>query len=201
MKIYLGLIAAAALTLAACGGEKPAESAAPSAPTEVSAPAEASASEVASEAAPAATEATPAASEAAPAVAAEAGECAVVITSDDMMKYDPKVMDIKSSCKQFTVTLKHVGKMPKAAMGHNVVIAKSADKDAVLADGLAATEKENYVKPNDERVIAHTKLIGGGEEDSVTFDVAKLKKGEAYEYFCSFPSHYANMHGQINLVD
>ena len=212
MKIYLGLIAAAALTLTACGDNKPAqpaESASTAAPAVASetAPASeaaASAASAASEAAPAApaSEAAPAAaSTAAAAPAAAGGECEAVIVSDDAMKFDPKEIQVKSSCKQYKITLKHEGKMPKSAMGHNVVLSKAADKDGVLADGQTAGEASNYVKAGDERVIAHTKLLSGGEQDSVTFDVSKLAKGEAYEYYCSFPGHYATMNGKLTLVD
>ena len=212
MKIYLGLIAAAALTLTACGDNKPAqpaESASTAAPAVASetAPASeaaASAASAASEAAPAApaSEAAPAAaSTAAAAPAAAGGECEAVIVSDDAMKFDPKEIQVKSSCKQYKITLKHEGKMPKSAMGHNVVLSKSADKDGILADGQTAGEANNYVKAGDERVIAHTKLLSGGEQDSVTFDVSKLAKGEAYEYYCSFPGHYATMNGKLTLVD
>ena len=124
-----------------------------------------------------------------------------MIVSDDAMKFDPKEIQVKSSCKQYKITLKHEGKMPKSAMGHNVVLSKAADKDGILADGQTAGEANNYVKAGDERVIAHTKLLSGGEQDSVTFDVSKLAKGEAYEYYCSFPGHYATMNGKLTLVD
>ena len=213
MKIYLGLIAAAALTLTACGDNKPAQpaesasTAATAVASEAAPASEAAASEAAStasEAAPAApaTEAAPAAaSTAAAAPAAAGGECEAVIVSDDAMKFDPKEIQVKSSCKQYKITLKHEGKMPKSAMGHNVVVSKAADKDGILADGQTAGEANNYVKAGDERVIAHTKLLSGGEQDSVTFDVSKLAKGEAYEYYCSFPGHYATMNGKLTLVD
>lgn len=213
MKIYLGLIAAAALTLTACGDNKPAqpaESASPAA-TAPAASEAATSAPAASEAAPASETAAPAASGAAPAAAsattaapaeaAAGGECEAVIVSDDAMKFDPKEIQVKSSCKQYKITLKHEGKMPKSAMGHNVVLSKAADKDGVLADGQTAGEANNYVKAGDERVIAHTKLLNGGEQDSVTFDVSKLAKGEAYEYYCSFPGHYATMNGKLTLVD
>ena len=213
MKIYLGLIAAAALTLTACGDNKPAqpaESASPAATSMASEAAPAS-TPVASEAAPASETAAPAASgaapapasatTAAPAEAAAGGECEAVIVSDDAMKFDPKEIQVKSSCKQYKITLKHEGKMPKSAMGHNVVLSKAADKDGILADGQTAGEANNYVKAGDERVVAHTKLLSGGEQDSVTFDVSKLAKGEAYEYYCSFPGHYATMNGKLTLVD
>ncbi len=212
MKIYLGLIAAAALTLTACGDNKPAQPAEQAASAAVAASETVASMPAASEAAsaPAASEAAPAAaSEAAPAAASTAaaapaaagGECEAVIVSDDAMKFDPKEIQVKSSCKQYKITLKHEGKMPKSAMGHNVVLSKSADKDGILADGQTAGEANNYVKAGDERVIAHTKLLSGGEQDSVTFDVSKLAKGEAYEYYCSFPGHYATMNGKLTLVD
>ena len=213
MKIYLGLIAAAALTLTACGDNKPAQPAEQTASTAVAASEAVASMPAASEAAsaPAASDAAPAAaSEAAPAAASPAadapaaaagGECEAVIVSDDAMKFDPKEIQVKSSCKQYKITLKHEGKMPKSAMGHNVVVSKSADKDGILADGQTAGEANNYVKAGDERVVAHTKLLSGGEQDSVTFDVSKLAKGEAYEYYCSFPGHYATMNGKLTLVD
>ena len=207
MKIYLGLIAAAALTLTACGDNKPAqpaESASPAATaaaSETAAASMAAASEAASAPAAASEAAPAAASTAAATPAAAGGECETVIVSDDAMKFDPKEISVKASCKQYKITLKHEGKMPKSAMGHNVVLSKSADKDGVLADGQTAGEANNYVKAGDERVIAHTKLLNGGEQDSVTFDVSKLAKGEAYEYYCSFPGHYATMNGKLTLVD
>ena len=46
-----------------------------------------------------------------------------------------------------------------------------------------------------------TKVIGGGESDSVTFDVSKLAAGQDYTYFCSFPGHFAMMKGTLKLVD
>ena len=207
MKIYLGLIAAAALTLTACGDNKPAqpaESASPAATaaaSETAAASMAAASDAASAPTAASGAAPAAASTAAAAPAAAGGECEAVIVSDDAMKFDPKEIQVKSSCKQYKITLKHEGKMPKSAMGHNVVLSKAADKDGVLADGQTAGEANNYVKAGDERVIAHTKLLNGGEQDSVTFDVSKLAKGEAYEYYCSFPGHYATMNGKLTLVD
>ena len=161
----------------------------------------AAASEAASAPTAASGAAPAAASTAAAAPAAAGGECEAVIVSDDAMKFDPKEIQVKSSCKQYKITLKHEGKMPKSAMGHNVVLSKAADKDGVLADGQTAGEANNYVKAGDERVIAHTKLLNGGEQDSVTFDVSKLAKGEAYEYYCSFPGHYATMNGKLTLVD
>lgn len=197
MKIYLSLITAA-LALSACGQEaaKPADNAAPAA--EQAAPA---ASEAAPEAASPAAEAPAASAEAAPAAANVSEECKVVINSDDAMKFDTKEITLKSSCSTALLTLKHTGKMPKAAMGHNIVVTKAADKDGVLADGAAAGVDADYLKAGDERVVAATKMIGGGEEASVEIPVAKLEKGTEYAFFCSFPGHSAMMTGTLKVAD
>jgi len=98
------------------------------------------------------------------------------------------------------VKLKHVGKLPKAAMGHNWVLSKAADAQGVAADGIGAGLDKAYVKPGDARVIAHSKVIGGGETDAVSFDVSKLKAGDSYAWFCSFPGHASLMKGTLALV-
>ncbi len=115
------------------------------------------------------------------------------------MQYSTQAAEIPKSCKQFTVTLKHVGKLPKSVMGHNWVLSRAADEPGIDADGIQAGLDNNYLKPGDTRVIAHTKIVGGGESDSTTFPAAVLKAGESYVFFCSFPGHVALMKGTLNL--
>ncbi|GHC93946.1 azurin [Pseudorhodoferax aquiterrae] len=129
-----------------------------------------------------------------------AGPCEAEIDSTDAMQFTKAQLSVPASCKQFKLTLKHVGKLPKASMGHNWVLAKTADMAGVASDGIAAGLPNDYLKPGDARVIAATKIIGGGESASVSFDVAKLKVGEAYSYFCSFPGHSALMKGTLTLA-
>ena len=194
MKTYLALISAAALALSACGGDQ-SKPAAPTAPPAASAetPA-ASASEAPAEPA-AETSASAAASD-----TAAAGACEAVVESDDAMNFNTKELVIdKTNCKEFKVTLKHTGKMPKTAMGHNIVISKAEDTKGVLADGASAGVDADYVKAGDARVVAHTALIGGGEETSVTIDTSKFADGGKYEFYCSFPAHSAQMLGHVTL--
>lgn len=128
-----------------------------------------------------------------------AAQCDVTVESNDAMQFNVKEITVDKSCTEFTVNLKHVGKLPKAAMGHNWVLTKTADMNAAATEGVAAGLANDYVKPDDARVIAHTKMIGGGEATSVTFDVSKLAAGENYTYFCSFPGHWAIMKGTLKL--
>lgn len=188
------LAAACTLVLAACGNKPPSS-------TETSAYPPAPAAEPAPDAAPAAEPvATPAPAPAAAGSdkpAAVVANCATVIEGNDAMQYNVGSITIPASCAEFKITLNHPGKMPAAAMGHNVVITTMADMQAVAADGMGAGASADYVKPGDTRVIAHSKVIGGGESTSVSFAVSKLKSGGPYEFFCSFPGHSAMMKGTI----
>ncbi len=137
---------------------------------------------------------------AATATPAFAATCDVQVEANDAMQFNLKTIEVSKSCKQFTVKLKHTGKLPKASMGHNWVLTKTADVQPVANDGMAAGVAAQYVKAGDARVIAATKVIGSGETDSVSFSPAKLKDGESYTFFCSFPGHWAVMKGTLTLV-
>lgn len=129
--------------------------------------------------------------------AAMAAECAIDIEGNDAMQYSVKEIVVDKSCEEFTINMKHVGSLPIASMGHNVVIAKDADRQAVATDGIGAGLDNSYVKEGDERVVAFSETIGGGEETSVTFNVADLQEGEDYSFFCTFPGHVAIMNGAL----
>lgn len=127
--------------------------------------------------------------------------CEVTVESNDAMQYDVKEITADKSCKEFTIHLKHVGKLPVAAMGHNWVLTTSDDVEQVAQEGIAAGADNDYLKPDDNRILAHTDLIGGGEETSVTFDLSKLDQNGDYMFFCSFPGHSAIMRGDFNIGD
>jgi azurin len=126
-------------------------------------------------------------------------ECKLEITGNDLMQFDKKEMTVAKDCTSVSVTLKHIGKLPAASMGHNWTLTKTSDAAGVGNDGLSAGLQNNYIKPNDPRVIAHTKVVGGGQSDTVTFPTSKLKAGESYEYLCTFPGHSALMKGTLKF--
>jgi azurin len=130
-----------------------------------------------------------------------AQQCEVTIGSTDQMTYLQDHISVSRSCKQFTVTLQHTGRMPAEAMGHNLVLSKTSDVQGIATDGIAAGSANSFLKTGDTRIIAHTRLIGGGESANVTFNVSELSPDENYSYFCSFPGHSVLMKGQIKLVD
>jgi azurin len=125
--------------------------------------------------------------------------CKLEITGNDAMQYDKKELAVAADCTEVELTLKHIGKLPAQAMGHNWVLSKAADAPAVATAGLSAGLKANYVPADDKRVIAHTKVVGGGESDTVKFPTSALKKGEAYAYECTFPGHNSIMKGVLKF--
>ena len=130
--------------------------------------------------------------------AAMAATCSVNLEGNDMMKFNVANIDVSKSCKDFTINLKHTGKLAKNVMGHNVVVAKTGDMKGIDADGIKAGLAADYVKAGDSRVVAHSKVVGGGETTSVKIPVSKLGAGP-YSFFCSFPGHSSLMKGTITL--
>jgi azurin len=128
---------------------------------------------------------------------AAAASCKLALAGNDLMQFDKKELRVAASCKEIEITLKHSGKLPLAAMGHNVVVTKTADAQAVSNAGIAAGLKNGHVPPGDKRVIAASKLIGGGETTTVKIPGSALPKGGDYTFFCSFPGHFGIMKGKL----
>lgn len=127
---------------------------------------------------------------------AQAENCVIHLKAGDDMKFDLATVTVSSTCASIEIKLVHTGKLPVAAMGHNVVISAADVLQPLAMDGMKAGLPD-YLPPNDVRVIAHTKLIGGGESTGATFPGNKLAKGGSYTFFCSFPGHFALMKGTL----
>ena len=56
----------------------------------------------------------------------------IVIQSNDLMKYDKSAINVEKG-KSYEITLKNVGKLPKVAMGHNLIILKPGINALTLA--------------------------------------------------------------------
>jgi azurin len=126
-----------------------------------------------------------------------AGDCDLEITGNDMMQFDKTELTVPATCEEVSVTVKHSGSMAKQVMGHNWVLAKTADLAGINEDGMKAGLDANYLKADDTRVIAHTKVIGPTESDTVKFKIKDLAPDSDLTYFCSFPGHSAIMKGKF----
>lgn len=121
-------------------------------------------------------------------------EKAIAIKGSDAMQFDLKEIKVKAGQK-VKLTLTHSGKLAKAAMGHNFVLLKEGVDVAAFGGKAAAARETDYIpKSEAANIIAHTKLLGGGETDTITFTAPKKGK---YTFICSFPGHYALMKGDF----
>ena len=131
--------------------------------------------------------------------AAIANDCTVEVEAGDALSFSTPKIEIPASCANATINFKHTGRLPAAAMGHNWVLAKTADLQPIQNDGNVAGAAGGYLKADDPRVIAATAIIGGGESTSVTFATAGLNAGDAYSFFCTVMSHSVVMKGTFAL--
>ena len=115
----------------------------------------------------------------------------VTVQADDKMRFDLTAFEVKPGQK-VVVTFKNVGTTPKFSMGHNfVVLDRSVNPQNVtkFLDAASTEASHDYVPPGAKEVLAHSKLLGPGETDTVTFN-APYVPGD-YLYLCSFPGHYS----------
>ncbi|WJS92742.1 azurin [Flavobacterium johnsoniae] len=130
--------------------------------------------------------------EAAPVTSTE--ENVLVIEGNDQMQFNTSELRAVAG-KPIKLTLKHVGKIPKEAMGHNLVILQEGTDQSAFALKANDAKATDYIPESEKAsIIAHTKLLGGGEEDTVEFTIDK--KG-SYPFICSFPGHVAMMKGVL----
>ena len=128
---------------------------------------------------------------------AVARTCALSIGADDQMQFSTAELRVAPDCTRVELTLRHTGTRSVTAMGHNWVLAKTADFRSLAIAGQRAPAADDYLPKDDARIIAHTRLVGGGESTTVTFASAKLQKGGDYTFFCSFPGHWNVMKGRF----
>jgi azurin len=119
---------------------------------------------------------------------------ALTLEGNDQMQYSKSELRATAG-KTITFTLKHIGTLDKNSMGHNFVLLKQGtDMNAFAQKAMAAKENDYIPKSESASIIAHTKLIGGGESDTITFEVPE--KG-TYDFICSFPGHVSVMKGKL----
>ncbi len=121
-------------------------------------------------------------------------ENVLVIEGNDQMQFNKSELKAVAG-KPIKLTLKHVGQVPKEAMGHNLVILKEGTDAGAFVLKANDAKATDYIPESEKAsIIAHTKLLGGGEEDTIEFTIDK--KG-TYNFLCSFPGHFAMMKGVL----
>ncbi|HBU58483.1 MAG TPA: azurin [Verrucomicrobiales bacterium] len=120
----------------------------------------------------------------------------IQISGNDLMRYSKNKFTVGAGQK-VKLEFKNIGKLPKAAMGHNIVILKKGiDVLDFCNEALKFPNEDYFPKTKKNEVIANTKLLGPGESDIVYF--VAPSKGD-YDFVCSFPGHFAMMKGKMTV--
>lgn len=117
----------------------------------------------------------------------------VMLTGNDQMKFDKNEIRVKAG-QTVRLTLEHVGTMEKNVMGHNfVLLTQGTDINQFGQEAVNAADND-YIPQNSDKVIANTKMLGGGESTTIEFEAPAAG---TYDFICSFPGHYAVMRGKF----
>ena len=122
----------------------------------------------------------------------------IEIVGDDQMRFSETAFTVKAGTS-VTVTLRNAGQLPKETFGHNLVLLRaSADADAYATAAMGAREAGFIPADRAADVVAHTRLLGPGETDTLTF-TAPTEPGTS-PYLCTFPGHGSSMRGTMTVV-
>ncbi|GAB5401636.1 MAG: hypothetical protein Aureis2KO_32210 [Aureisphaera sp.] len=118
----------------------------------------------------------------------------IALSGNDLMQFDKNEIKVKAGQK-VTLNFRHSGKMDLKVMGHNFVLLKPGIEIPVFAlEAANAGEPKDWIPNDGQDVIAHTKMVGGGQSTSITFDAPAAG---TYDFVCSFPGHSGLMKGKF----
>lgn len=112
----------------------------------------------------------------------------------EQLKYDIKEFEVKAG-KKLKVHFKNSDYVP-----HNLVFVKPGAANGVGEAAMTLGE-QGFAKqwiPDDDRILAHSKLIDFGQQEILEFEAPK-EPGE-YQFVCTFPGHHFIMRGVMKVV-
>jgi azurin len=123
---------------------------------------------------------------------------ALALSGNDMMQFDKSELMAKAG-EKITLTFRHIGQLEKRVMGHNFVLLKpGTDITGFANEAAAAGESADWIPNEGAQVLAHTKMLGGGQTDVISFDAPEPG---IYDFICSFPGHSGMMRGTLTVTE
>lgn len=107
------------------------------------------------------------------------------------IKFEPQALSVPANS---IVKLTFENKSSAEGMYHNFVLVELGSGAEISAKGITAGKDKNFV-PNDDRVLAHSKVTNMGETITIEFEAPA--KG-SYHYICTYPGH-TSMIGRFNV--
>jgi azurin len=118
----------------------------------------------------------------------------IKLEANENMRFSKELFRVRVG-KKISIILNNTSAKSNLSMSHNVVILKSGIDIADFADLARKAKNEQYIPSAlNSLIIAHTKLVGGGECDTVQ---CMITLRGVYDFICSFPGHWGTMQGKI----
>ena len=122
---------------------------------------------------------------------------ALALSGNDMMQFDKSAL-MATAGEKITLTFRHRGQLDRRVMGHNfVLLTPGTDITGFANEAAAAGESADWIPNDGAQVIAHTKMLGGGQTDVITFEAPEPG---VYDFICSFPGHSGMMRGTLTIA-
>ena len=121
----------------------------------------------------------------------------ISIKGTDDMKFDKTKFTVKAG-EEITLAFTNAGVLPLETMGHNVVVLEKDADVQKFANASAKAKETDFISDlylTD--IVAHTKLLGPGESETIKFT---LKEPGDYTFICTFPGHWIAMKGTITAI-
>ena len=117
----------------------------------------------------------------------------VSLSAGDQMQFSKNEIRVKAG-STVKLTFTHTGEMDEKVMGHNFVLLKQGTDISAFGQKAMQAAENDFIPEDEEQVIAHTQIIGGGESTTIEFTAPEAG---TYDFICSFPGHYAVMRGKF----
>ena len=129
----------------------------------------------------------------APVVSVAEAVALAVTTDGDLLKFSTETLTAKAGA-EVVLTFNNASGVNQ----HNWVLVRAEDKAGVVTDGAGAGPANDWIKPDDPRVIANTILLD--PEDTAEIRFTAPEPGANYQFVCTFPGHDASgMFGEFQV--
>lgn len=108
--------------------------------------------------------------------------------------YEPKEITVPVNS---TVEISLINESTAEGMSHNIVFIQMGTGAEIASEGLVSGEEKNYI-PENENVIAGSEIALPGQTVKLTFTAPQAG---SYHYICTYPGHYPQMIGRMNVVE
>ena len=117
-----------------------------------------------------------------------------VASDGDFLAFKPAELTCPAGAR-VSLTFHHAGR--RVQQKHDWVLLKPGTADAFMQAVLAAGQKDNWMPPDDPRVLAATPQIDPGE--SVTIEFTAPPPGD-YPFVCTYTGHGDVMRGVLHVT-